>query len=97
LGTAAGLTLANTLEVLIAVVLIHRLIDGGEALRTVSAVVRLWFALAIATLASAVVGSTTLWLGGLVPADALSELVRTWWLGDLVGTLVVVPLALCWS
>ena len=96
-GVAAGLTLANMLEVLIGVVLIQRLIRGGDALKNVSTLARLWLALAIATLTSALIGSISLRLGGLVGTDALPELIRTWWLGDFVGTLVVVPLALAWS
>jgi signal transduction histidine kinase len=97
LGTAAGLTLANLLEVLVGALLIHRLVRGGDPLKNVSRLARLWCALAIATLTSAAIGSMSLRLGGLVSADALPELVRTWWLGDFVGTLVVVPLALAWS
>jgi len=96
-GVATGLTLANMLEVLVGVVLIQRLIRGGDPLKNVSTLARLWLALAIATLTSALIGSLTLRLGGLVSTHALSELVRTWWLGDFIGTLVVVPLALAWS
>jgi len=97
LGVAGGLTVANLLEVLVGAVLIQRLIRGGDPLKNTSTLARLWGALAVATLTSALIGAASLRLGGLVSSDTMPELIRTWWLGDFVGTLVVVPLVLAWS
>src|SRR5206468_987395 len=44
----------------------------------------------------AVVGPISLALAGVVKADSLFEVSRTWWLGDLCGALVVVPVAIAW-
>jgi signal transduction histidine kinase len=38
----------------------------------------------------------SLYLGDVVRAGSLPHLWRTWWLGDLVGCLIVVPLVIAW-
>src|SRR5581483_681781 len=34
--------------------------------------------------------------GGVLSAGSIPEVMRTWWLGDATGALIVVPLALAW-
>ncbi|HZN97568.1 MAG TPA: ATP-binding protein, partial [Gemmatimonadales bacterium] len=45
---------------------------------------------------SALIGSSTLWLAGALPAE-LPPAVAVWWTGDLLGALVVAPVILAWG
>ncbi|HUO70043.1 MAG TPA: MASE1 domain-containing protein [Solirubrobacteraceae bacterium] len=97
IGSAVGQTIGNLLEVLIAAALMHRLIGRSSQLGSLGHVLRMALALAVGTAVSAVIGPTSLWLGDAVPAGALADTARTWWLGDVSGALIVVPLVLAWS
>jgi signal transduction histidine kinase len=95
-GGALGQTVGNVLEVLVAAWLIRRLLRRGDPLQSLPGVARVVGALALGTAISAVVGPVSLALAGTVKTGSLLEVSRTWWLGDLCGALVVVPLALAW-
>jgi signal transduction histidine kinase len=97
LGSAIGQTCGNVLEVLVAVVLIQRLLPERTSLGTVNGMARLLVSLLGATLVSATIGLLSLRLGGVVKTGQIPKLWQTWWLGDLSGALLVVPLALSWS
>ena len=84
------------LEVLVAAWLIRRLLQRGKPLESLPGVAHVVGALALGTAISAVVGPVSLALAGVVKTDSLFEVSRTWWLGDLCGALVVVPLAIAW-
>jgi signal transduction histidine kinase len=96
LGPALGQTLGNMLEVLVAALLIRRLLARGSPLDSLGGLARLLAAIVGATAISAIVGPLSLRAGGVITADALPEVARTWWLGDAAGALVVIPLALAW-
>lgn len=95
-GTALGQTTGNLLEVVVATVLLHRLVRPGPPLATVGGVARTSIALTVGTAISATVGSVSLLLGHVIAAGSFAQVWRTWWLGDLCGALLVVPLALAW-
>lgn len=95
-GSAVGQSCGNLLEVVVAALLMLRLIPDGAPLASVRRLARLLAALAVGTAVSATVGLLSLRAGGVVTTDALPKLWRTWWLGDLCGALIVVPLALAW-
>ncbi|HUO70045.1 MAG TPA: MASE1 domain-containing protein [Solirubrobacteraceae bacterium] len=96
-GSAVGQTFGNLLEVLLATALLRRMVGPQSQLETIGAVMKMVAALALGTLVSAVIGPVSLWLGDAVPAGALADTARTWWLGDFCGALLIVPLALAWS
>jgi len=96
LGSALGQTLGNMAEVLVAALLIRRLAARGSPLDSLGGIARLLAAITAATAISATVGPLSLVAGGVVSGSELAEVARTWWLGDLAGALVVVPLALAW-
>jgi signal transduction histidine kinase len=96
LGSALGQTVGNMLEVLVAALLIRRLISRGSPLDSLGGLGRLLAAIAAATAISATLGPLSLLAGGVITTGALPEVARTWWLGDLAGALVVIPLALAW-
>jgi PAS domain S-box-containing protein len=95
-ATCAGIALGNALEAVIAVQLL-RAVDFHTSLdraKDVGAFLAVTF---VATMASATLGNLSL---ALTYADKWSEfgsLWMTWWLGDLVGALVVAPLILAWT
>ncbi len=96
LGSAIGQSAGNVLEVAVATLLISRLLRRGSPLESVTGVCLLLFALCAGVAVSATAGSLSLWLGGVVKADDLVTVWGTWWLGDMCGALLVVPLAIAW-
>ena len=97
LGVAAGIAVGNTLEPVVGVWLITRFIGFSSALdrrRDVFALIA--FAAVGSTTLSAFIGVSTLLLAGLVTmADSAGAWVK-WWLGDMMGVLVVAPALLVW-
>jgi signal transduction histidine kinase len=98
LTIAAGLaqTVGNLLEIVVATALIRRLVPEGSPLESVRGLGRLLAALATGVAISATVGTLSLRFAGVVHMGNVPTVWRTWWLGDFVGALVVVPLALAW-
>lgn len=94
--SAIGQTFGNLLEVLIAAVLLRRFASRTPLLGSIAGLARLLVALMVGTAASATIGLLSLYLGHVVTLGAIPHLWRTWWLGDLCGALIVVPLALAW-
>jgi signal transduction histidine kinase len=96
LGSALGQTCGNLLEVLVAVILLRRLVPFGSPLDTIDGIMRMLVALAAGTAVSATIGTLVQLLGNVIDGGALPTVWRTWWLGDLTGALVLVPLAIAW-
>jgi PAS domain S-box-containing protein len=97
LGTVLGQTVGNTLEVLVAALLLLRLVGERPALERVREVFALVGCAAIGTAISASFGTTSLRLGNVIPSGDFGEVWRTWWLSDLSGALVVTPPILTWA
>jgi signal transduction histidine kinase len=96
LGSAIGQSFGNLLEVLTAALLLRRFAARNPLLGSISGFGGLLFGLLAGTVVSATIGSLSILLGGVVSAGALAHVWRTWWLGDLCGALIVVPLAISW-
>lgn len=95
IAAGVGQTIANVLEVLaIAWLVRRRWRESSPA--GVSDVGWLVVAIAAGTAISAILGPLSLWLGGAISHGSLPEVMRTWWLGDFCGALVIVPLVLAW-
>jgi PAS domain S-box-containing protein len=92
---AAGIAAGNTLEALIGARLLARVNGASGPIRRLSHAVALLVAALGSPLIAATIGVLSLWLGGVVtsPARAL-EAWLAWWLGDVLGALVVTPLLL---
>jgi signal transduction histidine kinase len=93
-GSAIGQTAGNMIEVIGTALLIRRLVPRESPLDSVGGLGRMVAAIMAGTLVSAVIGTLSLWLGGVV--DDVATVWRTWWLGDAAGALVVLPLAIAW-
>src|SRR3954453_12033424 len=94
LGTVLGQTVGNTLEVLVAALLLRRLMAGRPAMGRVGAGFALVAAGAVGTAISASFGTASLRLGSVIGAGEVGEVWRTWWLSDFCGALVVAPVLL---
>jgi PAS domain S-box-containing protein len=97
IGTVIGQTIGNTLEVLVAALLLLRLVGGAPTLERVGEVLALVGCAAVGTLISATFGATSLRLGDVIGSGEYGEVWRTWWLSDLSGALVVAPAILTWA
>jgi signal transduction histidine kinase len=96
LGTALAQTCGNLLEVLVATILLCRLVPTGSPLDSIRGIVRMLAAFAAGIAVSATIGSLAQLAGGVIETGALATVWRTWWLGDLTGTLALVPLVIAW-
>jgi len=97
IGTVIGQTVGNTLEVLVAALLLLRFVGPSPALDRVREVLALVGCAAVGTLISATLGATSLRLGNVIESGEYGEVWRTWWLSDLAGALVVAPAILTWA
>ncbi|HEX6432943.1 MAG TPA: MASE1 domain-containing protein, partial [Gemmatimonadales bacterium] len=96
---AAGIIGAgNTLEALVAATLLRRFAGSRPQLddmRHVRALVLL--AAPAGALTSAIIGTLTLWLTGVIQTDTVLGALAIWWTGDVLGALVVAPLLFAWA
>jgi PAS domain S-box-containing protein len=98
IGTAAGIAVGNTLEALLGTWLLRRVVGFDNALeRTKDVFGLVLLAAGLSTMVSATIGVTSLCLGGVKPWSAYAELWKVWWLGDVIGDLLVAPLLLTWG
>lgn len=94
---AAGIAMGNVLEALAGAFLLKRLARFRNTLdrrRDVFALIIL--AAVCSTTLGAFVGVATLSLGGLVSFNDYAMVWSIWWLGDMMGVLVVAPPLLVW-
>lgn len=97
-SVAASLVIAagNTLEGVAGAWLIARYANGPAAFESVRDTFRFALLAAIATAIAASIGSVTLVTAGLAARGDLLSVFATWWIGDLVGAMLVVPPVLLW-
>jgi len=93
LAIAAG----NTLEALAGTYTLRRIPGFRTQLDRVRDVIAFLVLAALASTAvSATIGVTSLYLGGIVSGPQAAVTWRAWWLGDVIGDLLVAPLLLTW-
>ncbi len=93
---ALGMTLGNTLEALVIAYCLHRFVDFRYDIDRVQDVISLLVVSFFGTMISATIGTTTLMLVDLGNWEFFQTIWITWWIGDLLGALVVVPVLLVW-
>jgi diguanylate cyclase (GGDEF)-like protein len=96
--TSVGIATGNTLEALLASLLVMRFANGKHAFDRTWDILR--FALYGGVLSSAVAatfGVTSLTLAGFAPWNQYGLIWRTWWLGDAAGALIFTPFFLLWG
>ena len=93
--TAAAVATGNTLEAVAAASLVRRFPGFDPAFRRVrDAVIFIVVAALLSTAISATIGVTTLCVAAVQPWTRVSQLWSDWWLGDVLGALVVAPVIL---
>jgi signal transduction histidine kinase len=96
-ATVLAQTVGNTLALVVASLVLRRLTDGRGALARVADVLALVACAVLAAVISGVIGPVALSVGGVIAADELWRVIRTWILGDASGVLVVAPALLTWA
>jgi signal transduction histidine kinase len=92
---AVGIAVGNTLEPVVATLLLRRLgFRGLTRLRDVTLLFTVGAALS--TMISATAGTLSLTLAGVVSSTSFGITWASWWLGDAIADLVVAPLLLAW-
>src|SRR5438128_10413937 len=90
LATALSIAAGNTVEALLGAALVSRFANGANAFEQTKSLLRfIILAGILSTAVGAMIGVTSLSLGGLAQWDDLFNIWLTWWLGDAVGTLIV--------
>ncbi len=93
---AMGMTIGNTLEAVLCAYLLQRFFDFQNQLTRIRDVVSLVAVSFFATMISATSGVFTLTLVEPAVWKNIVPIWTTWWIGDLLGALVVAPLLLTW-
>ena len=96
IGIAVGMTLGNTLEALTAAYLLKRFVNFHIEMDRIRDVVGLGGVSLFSTTTSATIGTITLMLVGRGDWVGFWAIWTTWWIGDLLGALVVAPVLLVW-
>jgi integral membrane sensor domain MASE1/GAF domain-containing protein len=94
---ALGLALGNTLEALVGAYLLNRFFNFHTAIDRIQDVVGLVIVSLFATTVSATIGTGTLVLTGMSGPNSLVPIWLTWWIGDLLGALVIAPILMVWA
>jgi PAS domain S-box-containing protein len=93
--TALGIATGSTLQALLGRLLVVRVFGLPLSMHHVSQFFKLLLLCGpLACLVAASVGVVTLFLMGALPAADIPENWWTWWLGDMVGVIVFLPLVL---
>ena len=97
LGLSLGFGVGNTLEAVIATLLLTKYFGFDVGIRRVRDVVGLVAASICGTSVSAAIGVTTLILSHNAPISAFLSLGSVWFIGNFLGCLVITPLILTWA
>lgn len=98
LPAVLAISTGNVLEALAGAMLLRRAVGFSNSLERIRDVLGLAaLAALVSTAISATVGVSALHLVGRVPAGGFGIVWLYWWLGDVMGALVVAPLLLVWG
>jgi len=97
LPVALGIGVGNTLEGVAGALLLRRTPGFLLTLENVKSSVAMMLAALASTLLSASIGVASLYLGGVIASSGLRMTWRAWWIGDMVGAIVVTPVILVWA
>lgn len=96
LSLSLGFGLANTLEALIGASILTRWIGFDLGINRIRDVIGLVIAAACGTSVSATIGVATLALSQNIPLSSFFTLWIIWFIGNLLGCLVITPVLLTW-
>jgi PAS domain S-box-containing protein len=93
---SSGIAVGSTLQPLVGAYLINRLMGGQNLLDSAGNVFRFVMVSLLMCLVASTIGVTFFLSAGFTTWANLGFNWMTWWLGDLIGVLVVTPLVLTW-
>lgn len=96
-GASLGIAVGNTLEGLLAWLLVTRYANGRDFFDRAADVYRFIIAVFLSATFSASLGVTSLELANLAVWKEAVPIGLTWWLGDAASDLILVPLLLGWT
>jgi signal transduction histidine kinase/integral membrane sensor domain MASE1 len=98
IGTAISIATGNSLEALVGGVLINVWSNGRDTFSTSNTVAKFTvICVVLATPISATVGITSLAIAGYAEWANFANIWLTWWLGNMIGALVVTPVVVLWA
>src|SRR6266568_2260047 len=98
IGTAISIATGNSLEALVGAALIKVWSNGRDTFLTSNTVAKFAvICVVLATPISATVGTTSLAIAGYADWANFTNIWLTWWLGDMIGALVVTPIVVLWA
>jgi len=96
-ATSVGIALGNTLEGVTALYLIKRFIGEKNIFEKPLNIFKYAFFVGLSsTIISAIVGVTSLYLGGFIEPENFFPILTTWWLGDMGGAIIMAPVFFLW-
>ncbi|MEO7934071.1 MAG: PAS domain S-box protein [Chthoniobacterales bacterium] len=98
LGVSGGIAAGNTLEALLGAWLLRRSKNFSPRIGKLNDALQvIFYAGLLASLCSAIFGTASLVIGGLVRGYATTDTFLLWWTGNILGTLVMTPTILAWA
>src|SRR5438552_5161274 len=96
-ATDFGIAVGNTMEALLGAWLVNRFAHGAKAFERAPDIFKfVLLAAMVSTVVSASVGVTSVCLGREARWEQYAAIWSTWWVGDMMGDLIVAPLLLIW-
>src|SRR5262249_20411874 len=96
LAVAASIGAGSTLQAILGAVLLQRWLGTARLFERGPAILAFAAIEALSCVLSPTWGVTSLCMAGVAAWSAYLDLWQTWWLGDLIGVLVVTPVLLTW-
>jgi signal transduction histidine kinase len=97
-ATSIGIAAGNTLEGLVGAYLISKFAHGRRAFACVEDVLKFAFlGGVVSTAIAATFGVVMLLAGGFLQGTDRTQVWLTWWLGDMMGAVLVAPCLILWS
>lgn len=91
---AAGIALGNTLEAIVGTYLLRRVKFRNSIDRLQDVLGFIGMAVIASTIVSATIGTSSLLISGVILLSAYGQTWLAWWIGDMLGALIVTPLLL---
>jgi signal transduction histidine kinase len=91
---AVGIAIGNTAEALLGAFVLGQAAFRGSLARPRDVLALIALAAVASTVVSASVGVASLSLGGIVSSGRAGETWEAWWMGDMMGDLIMAPVAL---